>query len=66
MRNVVGFSQRDLASEMGIAPQTMNRFEQGLASISMEKLPTLVKVLGVPKQSVLEYLFDDEVNITLD
>jgi DNA-binding XRE family transcriptional regulator len=51
-RDRLGFSQRDFASKLGVAPQTLSRYENGAREIGAEFLAQAVQ-LGMDVQYVL-------------
>lgn len=53
LRGDAGLSRRDVAERMGVRQPTVWSWEKGRAYPSLERLPLLARVLGVPVSALL-------------
>ena len=48
-----GYSQRDIASKLGVSYQTYNAWENNPDSLTMKKIDAIASVFGVDANSIL-------------
>lgn len=53
LRNEREMSQEKLAVELGVSWSTINRYERGITTPSLNRLHLIAEVLGVPTASLL-------------
>ena len=61
-RQLKGISQKELAFQLGIAPNTLYRYEHGDITVSAETLTKIADILCIPVEKLLER----PKNITFD
>lgn len=59
-RLTTGESQRDIAKQVGVSPQTFNTWYKGKALPRMGKIERLATCLGVEKTELIDRVIDDE------
>jgi transcriptional regulator with XRE-family HTH domain len=53
-------TQMDLAEMLGYtSPQFVSNWERGLCSPAFEALPTLARVLSIPKREIIEIILEE-------
>lgn len=55
-----GITQMSLAKELGYSsPQFVSNWERGMCSPAFDTLPTVCKILGIPKKEIIEIIIDE-------
>ncbi len=55
-----GITQMSLARELGYSsPQFVSNWERGMCSPAFDTLPTVCKLLGIPKREIIEIIIDE-------
>lgn len=58
-----GITQMSLARELGYSsPQFVSNWERGMCSPAFDTLPTICKILGIPKREIIEIIIDETRN----
>lgn len=55
-----GITQMSLARDLGYSsPQFVSNWERGMCSPAFDTLPTVCKILGIPKKEIIEIIIDE-------
>lgn len=55
-----GITQMSLARDLGYSsPQFVSNWERGMCSPAFDTLPTVCKILGIPRKEIIEIIIDE-------
>lgn len=59
LRKYLGFSQENIAHELGISPEAYGKMERGKTCINVDRLGQLARVFGIEPWELLQYSADE-------